>query len=128
MLLSYATIQSEFLHMIDDIKFLSLDESDANTFMTDWLKSALSNIRIQNLFSSKSYDDEIQQLTFELKNPSDDDQGDIDFVTNILATGMLIAWLQPKVTSTLNIHQMFGGKEEKLGRNTVSGSLCSETA
>ncbi len=115
MVLSYSAIQSEFLHMIDDVKFLSLDESDANAFMTDWLKSALSNIRVQNLFSSMSYDSEIQQLTFEMKDPSDNEQADIDFVTSILATGMMIAWLQPKVTTTLNIHQMLGGKEEKLG-------------
>lgn len=113
MVLSYSAIQSEFLHMIDDIKFLSLDESDANAFMTDWLKSALSNTRVQNLFRSKTYDDEIQQLTFELKDPSDDEQGDIDFITSVLATSMMISWLQPKVTTTLNIHQMLGGKEEK---------------
>ena len=115
MVLSYSAIQAEFLHMIDDIKFLSLDESDANAFMTDWLKSALSNTRIQNLFRSKTYDDEIQRLTFELKDPSDDEQGDMDFITSVLATGMMISWLQPKVTTTLNIHQMLGGKEEKLG-------------
>lgn len=113
MTLSYDTIQSEFLSMIDDVKFLSLDISDANALMTGWFKTALSNIRIQNLFSTNSYDSEIQEFTFEMKNPSTNEQADMDFVTKVIATAMLIAWLQPQVTTTLNIHQMFGGKEEK---------------
>lgn len=113
MTLSYDAIYSEFLSMIGDVEFLSLDISDATAFMSGWLKTALSNIRIQNLFSSKSYDSEIQSLTFELNTSTGDDQGDLDFVTKVLATGMLIAWLQPKVTTTININQMFGGKEQQ---------------
>lgn len=111
MVLSYDTIYSEFLSMIGDIEFLSLSESDAVALMGGWLKAALSNIRIQNLFESKSYDYEIQVLNFELRNKTDD-QSDLDFVARVLATGMLIAWLQPKVTTTTNIHQMFSGKEQ----------------
>lgn len=113
MTLPYSTIFSEFLHMVDDVQFLSLDESDATAFMNDYLKAALSNVRIQHLFSSKSYDPEIQTFTFELKNPSEDEQGDLDFVTEVLATGMVAAWLKPMVDSTKNTKQIFGGKEEK---------------
>lgn len=113
MTLSYDTIQAEFLSMIDDVKFLSLNISDANAMMSGWLKTALSNIRIQNLFSASSYDSEVLEFTFEMKKPSGNEQSDMDFAAKVIATGMLIAWLQPQVTTTLNIHQMFGGKEQK---------------
>lgn len=114
MVLSYDVILSEFLSMIDDKKFLTLDESDANLMMSGWLKTSLSDSYVQRLFSNKKYDNELRLFTFELRHPDKyDEQGDIDFITKILATGMLIAWLQPKVTSTTNINQMFGGKEEK---------------
>lgn len=114
MVLSYDVILSEFLSMIDDKKFLTLDESDANNMMIGWLKTALSDIHIQRLFNTKNYDNEGRIFTFELKHPNkNDEQGDLDFVTHILATRMLIAWLQPKVTTTLMINQMYGGKEEK---------------
>lgn len=114
MVLSYDVILSEFLSMIDDKKFLTLDESDANAMMNGWLKTTLSDSYVLRLFNNKRYDNESRLFTFELRHPNkDDEQGDMDFVTKLLATGMLISWLQPKVTSTTNINQMYGGKEEK---------------
>lgn len=39
--------------------------------------------------------------------------GDPDFISNIMAAGMVIQWLEPQVKSVLHTLQMFGGKEEK---------------
>lgn len=112
--LSYNMIRAEFLSMINDPKFLSLDTTDAIEMMDGWLKTALSDVNVQRIFSTKKYENDINLFTFELKSPNKNDiQGDLDYVTKVIATGMLIAWLQPKVTTTVNIHQILGGKEEK---------------
>lgn len=41
------------------------------------------------------------------------DSEDEEFVKDVLARGMVIAWLEPQVKSVLLTAQMFGGKEEK---------------
>lgn len=65
---------------------------------------------ISNLFVSFSCNDELETINYELKN---DSLYDKKFVQNILAQGMVIAWMTSKLDTDLNFIKFFGGKEEK---------------
>ena len=108
----YDDIYSKFLLKITDYSFASLDPNDAYEMMLGYLHNAVAVPYISKIFSSAIFDDEILTLTYELKNEIFEN-GDVDYVTNILATGMVIQWLEPQVKSVLHTLQMFGGKEEK---------------
>ena len=47
-----------------------------------------------------------------MANPVDDD-ADIEFILELIAMGMTVEWLEPRVKSVKNVAQMFGGKEQK---------------
>jgi hypothetical protein len=42
-----------------------------------------------------------------------DDDTDKDFVVDMLALGMVVAWLSPILRSKVNLAQKFGGSEQK---------------
>lgn len=111
-LLQYNKLFSRVLNKINDPKELSLDENDLLEIYTERLHSVIGKPRVRRLFSSISFDDEIQTITFELNN-SVDKESDKDFVLEILVLGMTIEWLQPQVDSVLHTSVMIGGKEEK---------------
>ena len=105
-------IYSSFLGKITDYNFVNISEDDVYELMSGYLKSAISQPYVRRLFSSIIMDDEVMEMTFELKN-SIDEQSDKYFVSEVLSRGMVIAWLEPQVKSTANLAQMFGGKEQK---------------
>ena len=111
-MLSYSTLFSRVLNKINDPKELSLDENDLLEIYTERLHSVVGKPRVRRLFSSISFDDEIQEMTFTLNN-SVDEESDKDFVLEILSLGMAIEWLQPQVDSVIHTSVMIGGKEEK---------------
>ena len=111
-MLSYSTLFSRVLNKINDPKELSLDENDLLEIYTERLHSVVGKPRVRRLFSSLSFDDEIQEMTFILNN-SVDEESDKDFVLEILSLGMAIEWLQPQVDSVIHTSVMIGGKEEK---------------
>jgi spore coat protein CotH len=80
--------------------------------MKEWLHSAYSSIIFRSKFSSFELDDEIMQVTFTLTN-SVDDNYDSDFVTSILAKGVILNYFPSKLENTANLAVMIGGKEEK---------------
>lgn len=109
---SYETIFSDFLGNTTDFDIASLNISDAYEMMTEYLHKGLKNTYIRELFSSITYDDEIQTLLFELNHIVSEEQ-DIEFVVNIIAKAMVIEWLKPQVRSQLYIKQFIGTKETK---------------
>lgn len=108
----YETIYSRFLSRITDYEFLGLKEDVIYGMMNNWMRSAFAKPYVRRLFSTLTLDDEILEFDFVLKNPIDD-ESDEEFVIEIISNGMVIEWLEPKVKSTLNISQMFAGKEQK---------------
>ena len=112
MIVSYDEIISCFLSKITDPDFLTYSEEVINELMIDWLHSSASNPYIRVLYSSLKFNDFERNVYCELKYSSDDEI-DAIFVQDIIARCMVIAWLEPKVKSTSNIHQMFSGKEAK---------------
>ena len=111
-MISYDDVFSRALNKIDDPKELQLNNDDLLHIYTQRLHSAVSKPFIRKLFSSIKFDDEIQEFTFVLTDPVDDDS-DKDFVLELFAMGIAIEWLEPKVKSLKNTAKFFGGKEEK---------------
>ena len=111
-MISYNDVFSRALNKIDDPKELQLNNDDLLCIYTQRLHSAVSKPFIRKLFSSIKFDDEIQEFTFVLTDPVDDDS-DKDFVLELFAMGIAIEWLEPKVKSLKNTAKFFGGKEEK---------------
>lgn len=109
--LTYDDIYSRVLDKITDYDFLELSDSDIYDMMGRKMKIALSKPYLRRLFSSLEYDDEIQQLTYELDYVVDAD-ADSDFICEAIALGIVIAWLEPKVKNTGLIHQLFTSSKE----------------
>lgn len=108
----YDDIFSRFLGKITDQTILSKSDEEVFAMELEYLKASLSDVRVRNLFSSLYIDNELHKLKFELVN-SADEASDEDFITELLAVGMVIHWMEPQVDSIVHIGLMIGGKEEK---------------
>lgn len=110
--LTYNQIYSRLFSKIEAYDFIELSEDDLNELLCDWIHSASANPYVRRLFKTFSLDDEIQEISYEIKY-SVDEFSDAEFVTEVLALGVVVAWLEPKINSINNVAQMFGSKEEK---------------
>lgn len=110
--LKYNKVYSRLFTKIEAYDFIELSEDTLNEFLCNWLHSATANPYVRRLFKSFSADDEVQTITYEMKY-SIDELTDEEFVVEVLAFGVAISWLEPKVNSITNIAQMFGSKDEK---------------
>ena len=113
MIASYRDVFSLFLNKVEDYKaFPNLTEELFLEIATNYLHDSCSEPKIRKLFEHITFDDLLLEFDFELKNTIDEDS-DLDFIKKLLSTAMVIEWLNPQLNSTLNIQQMYGGKEEK---------------
>ncbi len=112
MTLQYEDIFSTFLSKITDYSFLEYDENFIKGRMASWLRSSSSSPRLRAKFSSLTLNDEGAFLDFSLKNSSNE-QSDCDFVRDVLARGMVIAWLEPEVKNVLLTKQLLTSGDEK---------------
>ena len=109
--LSYETIYSSLLRKVNDYDFLTDSVDDVNASLAEFLRSTVSKPYCRRLFSTLSFDDELEEMTYELKQTTDEDQ-DSDFVTEMLALGMLIQWLEPQLNNKLLTQQMITSSKE----------------
>lgn len=112
MKISYQDIYSRFLQKIDDCELAQLPQVDVYEMMRGWLHSTLSRPYIRSLFSELEFKDDVLAMSCILVR-SVDDSADTEFIIELAAMGMVVEWLEPRVKSTTNIAQMFGGKEQK---------------
>ena len=110
--LDYNKFYSRLFGKIEAYDFIELSEDDLNELLCDWIHSASANPYVRRLFKTFSLDDEIQEVSYEMKY-SVDEFSDVEFVTEVLTLGVVVAWLEPKINSINNIAQMFGSKDEK---------------
>lgn len=111
-MISYETVFSRARNKYYDPKEWSLNSDDLLEINVERLHSAFGDIRISKLFSFITLDDEMQQIDFSLRYPTND-FSDNEFVIELLALSFVIEWLRPQVVSVKNTAQMIGGKEEK---------------
>ena len=97
----YSDIYSRFLLRVTDYDIAGLDETLANEMMSSWMRSVLSKPMVRRLFSSISFDDDIEEIEYVLVDPWDDD-ADKDFVEELISIGMVVEWVSPKYHSVLN--------------------------
>ena len=112
MTLQYEDIFSIFLSKITDYSFLEYDENFIKGQMVSWLHSSSSSPRLRAKFSTFALNDNESVLSFSLKNSSDE-QSDRDFVVDVLARSMVIAWLEPEVKNVLLTKQLLTSGDEK---------------
>ena len=112
MTLQYEDIFSAFLSKITDYSFLEYDETLVRGRMVSWLHASASSPRLKAKFSSFVLNDEEAVLEFSLKVSSGED-ADSDFVADILARSMVIAWLEPEVKNVLLTKQLLTSGDEK---------------
>lgn len=112
MKISYQDIYSRFLQKITDYELAQLSQVDVYEMMCGWLHATLSRPYVRSLFSELEFKDEVLTMSCALSNPVND-SADTEFVIELSAMGMVVEWLEPRVKSTTNLAQMFGGKEQK---------------
>lgn len=112
MTLQYEDVFSVFLNKIVDYSFLEYDENYVMSQMVSWLHTSSSSPRLRAKFSTLTMNDEESIVNFVLQN-SVDDESDCEFVKDILARSMVIAWIEPQVKNVLLTKQMLGSSEEK---------------
>ncbi|MCD8377883.1 MAG: hypothetical protein LUB59_03750 [Candidatus Gastranaerophilales bacterium] len=101
----YTTVYNRFLQKCTDFNLAETDDNALNEMLFSWMQSAIVNTRpCQHDLSDR--DDEIMEFTDTLS----------DLEIEILAMGMVDAWLDQYLNSTENVLQFIGGKEEKLRR------------
>lgn len=110
--ISYDEIYEKALARIDDFKLAQFSQDDFYDAMCKWLHNAASSTLLRKKFNSFSLDDEIQTLDCQLADSVDDDY-DKEFVTSILAKGLIINYLPTKIETTKNFELIVGTDKEK---------------
>lgn len=112
-MLMITDVFSKFFLKIKDYDFIKMDRLDIEECMIGWIRSTISKPYVRKIFNSCSVDEVEMSITYSLKNSIGDEESDNEYVSDLLAIGMVIEWLEPKVNSVTNIAQLIGGKEEK---------------
>lgn len=99
---SYEIVYNRFVQKITDFNILDLDDYSLDNMLDGWLKSAIVRTRkCEHDLSQR--DDEVQEFAEDLS----------DLEIELLALGMVDAWVTPMLNSTELTLQFLGGKEEK---------------
>lgn len=125
--ITYDEVFSRFFTKVEayDIFSENLDINMQTELLCSWLHSAASDVYFRRLFDTFIITDEdiideesgevlyyAKTISYQMKKEIDSFI-DTDFVLEVLAYGMALAWIEPKVNSILNISQMFGSNDEK---------------
>lgn len=117
MTLSYEKIFSRFLSKIDDIPFLTLDQTDANSHMNTWLHAAAAKPWVSKTLTGFALLDDIMVMTCELDSAAGE-ASDEEFALEVLALGMTAEWLMPKVNASLILAPLLGGPDGEFKTQT----------
>ena len=98
----YEKIYNRFLQKISDFNLAEVDDYSFDEMLNGWLNSAVIRVRKCQHDLSKR-DDELQEFEEDLS----------DLEIELLALGMVDAWVTPMLNSTELTLQFIGGKEEK---------------
>lgn len=98
----YEKVYGRFIQKITDFNLVEIDDYSFDNMMHGWLNSAIVRIRkCEHDLSAR--DDETQEFQADLS----------DLEIELLALGMVDAWISPMLNSTELTLQFIGGKEEK---------------
>ena len=97
----YEIVYNRFLNKCSDFNLADLDDYTLNEMMKDWLDSAIIRTRTSSDLSAR--DDEAEVFENDLSAQD----------VELLAMGMVLAWLDQRIQSTEYTNLFVGGKEEK---------------
>lgn len=99
---SYIKVYDRFLSKITDFNLVEVDDYSFDNMMQGWLNTSIVRTRkCEHDLSLR--DDELQEFSEDLS----------DVEIELLALGMVDAWVTPMLNSTELTLQFLGGKEEK---------------
>lgn len=98
----YSKVYNKFLQKITDFNLAEVDDYSFDEMMDGWLDSAVIRVRKCQHDLSKR-DNELQEFEEDLS----------DLEVELLALGMVDAWVSQYLNSTELVAQFIGGKEEK---------------
>lgn len=110
---TYDACFSRFLAQVQAYDLVVTDENDARQKLNSWLESVKSNPRVHKLFTSLSFDKNIETIFFTLRNSLKDDEADVDFVSELFGLGVAWKWADEKYKSLINTAQYFGAGDRK---------------
>ena len=96
----FEDLYSRFYLRVEDYNIVGLEKKLVENMMNGWIKSTLSKPYIRRLFAELDFDEDIEEVEYELKFPISKSE-DQDFVEELIALGMVVEWLAPKYHSTL---------------------------
>lgn len=120
--MTYEEIYSRFYLKETDPSLFKLSKDDAYEKMCGWLHTVAANPYVRKRFSTLTFNDDINELTYELVNSVDEDSDD-DFVKEVFAQGMVICWMRPQIEKNINLAVVIGGKEEKSMLNNYKNNI-----
>lgn len=98
----YEKVYERFIQKITDFNLVEIDDYSFDNMLQSWLKSAITRARkCEHNLSLR--DEDTQQFQEDLS----------DLEIELLALGMVDAWVSPMLNSTELALQFIGGKEEK---------------
>lgn len=97
----YEKVYGRFLNKMTDFNLAEFDDHTTDEILKSWLQSAIVNVRTSTDLYSR--DDQNGLFNSDL----------VDKDVELLAMGMVMAWLDQYLHSTENVLQFIGGKEEK---------------
>lgn len=110
--LEYEQIFSRFRTKTLPYEYLDLSDTQVFEFECNWLRTTFAKPAFRKQFASISLDDDMEELTYTMSHPIDSFT-DEEFLIDVASTGMICAWMQPKVYSTTNMAQTYGTTELK---------------
>ena len=122
--MTYEEIYSQFYSKETDPTFFKkYSKDEAYELMRTWLHSIVAIPYVRKCFSTITLDDEILELTFQLKNSIDEDS-DNYFIKDVFAQGMVICWMQQQIDNATSLATVIGGKEEKTILNNYKNNMA----
>ena len=122
--MTYEKIYSRFYLKQTDPSFFKLSKEDAYDKMCGWLHILAGTPDIRKCFSILTLDDELNEITFILRNPMEDEESNEDFIIEMFAQGMVICWMRPQIERNTNLAAVVGGKEEKSMLNNYKPNMA----
>lgn len=110
--LDFEEVYSIFFNKIEAYDFLELDNATIEDMLLHYLLSSFTNPFVRQLFSTLNVDEDGESFSFEMNYPIDD-YTDKEFIKEVLALGLCIKWITPRVNSVIGMNQTYGSKEEK---------------
>ena len=108
----YETVYNRFLQKCTDYDLPKLPDDELESMLHGWMTSAIVRF-VQSNSDLSQRDDELRTFLVDLE----------DYEKEVIALFMVVAWLEPRINSTLLTNQMIGGKEEKLWPSSPTASL-----